>query len=67
MRTVEDTIILGHESAGIITEVGSKVTNVVVGDRVAIEPTMYCKQCATTSFLATLSVSYFALGAPTVN
>jgi (R,R)-butanediol dehydrogenase / meso-butanediol dehydrogenase / diacetyl reductase len=31
-------IIMGHEFAGEVTEVGSKVTKVKAGDRVAIEP-----------------------------
>ncbi|KAK7752901.1 hypothetical protein SLS62_005060 [Diatrype stigma] len=38
-------IILGHESAGTVVEVGSKVTNVKVGDRVAIEPGVPCRHC----------------------
>lgn len=35
---VEKPMILGHESAGIITQVGPKVTGLQVGDRVALEP-----------------------------
>ena len=31
-------MILGHESAGIVAEIGSKVKNVKVGDKVAMEP-----------------------------
>lgn len=38
-------IVLGHESAGTIVEVGSKVKNVRVGDRVAIEPGVPCRRC----------------------
>ena len=30
--------MLGHESAGTVVEVGARVSNVKVGDRVAIEP-----------------------------
>lgn len=37
-------IVLGHESAGTVVEVGSKVTNLKVGDRVAIEPGVPCRQ-----------------------
>ena len=37
-------IFLGHESAGTIVEVGSKVKNVKVGGRVAIEPGVPCRQ-----------------------
>jgi Zn-dependent alcohol dehydrogenase len=40
---VEKPMILGHESAGIVAEVGSKVTNVKVGDRVAMEPQEPCR------------------------
>ncbi|GBL50325.1 D-xylulose_reductase [Candidozyma auris] len=31
-------MVLGHESAGVVAEVGSGVTSVKVGDKVAIEP-----------------------------
>ena len=34
--------VLGHECCGIVTEVGSKVKNVSVGDRIAIETHIYC-------------------------
>jgi D-xylulose reductase len=36
-------MILGHESAGIVAEVGSKVKNVKVGDKVALEPEEHCR------------------------
>ncbi|QLG72893.1 hypothetical protein HG535_0D06020 [Zygotorulaspora mrakii] len=35
---VKEPMVLGHESSGVVVEVGSKVQNVKVGDRVAIEP-----------------------------
>ncbi|NKF07338.1 alcohol dehydrogenase catalytic domain-containing protein [Clostridium gasigenes] len=38
-------VTLGHEAAGIIAEIGKDVTNVKVGDRVAINPTYYCGKC----------------------
>lgn len=37
-------IILGHESSGIVVEVGSAVKNLKVGTRVAIEPGVPCRQ-----------------------
>ncbi len=42
---VEKPIVLGHESAGRIVKVGSKVTNVKVGDIVAVEPGYTCGKC----------------------
>lgn len=42
---VEGDFILGHECAGEIVEVGSKVKNLVVGDRVALEPGKTCGKC----------------------
>ncbi|KAK2056215.1 GroES-like protein [Colletotrichum caudatum] len=42
---LESPIVLGHESSGTIVEVGDKVTNVKVGDRVAIEPGVPCRHC----------------------
>ncbi|CCH41245.1 hypothetical protein BN7_782 [Wickerhamomyces ciferrii] len=35
---VKAPMVLGHESSGVIAEVGRLVTNVKVGDKVAIEP-----------------------------
>jgi L-iditol 2-dehydrogenase len=37
--------ILGHEYVGRIIEVGAKVTNVNVGDRVVVLPNDYCGTC----------------------
>ncbi|KPM37961.1 putative D-xylulose reductase A [Neonectria ditissima] len=42
---LESPIVLGHESAGVVVEAGSNVTNVKVGDRVAIEPGVPCRRC----------------------
>src|SRR5690606_16202363 len=42
---VDGPIILGHEAAGQVVAVGSEVTNVVPGDRVAIEPGTPCRRC----------------------
>lgn len=37
--------ILGHESSGVVDAVGSSVTNVKPGDRVALEPGIPCRRC----------------------
>lgn len=37
--------VMGHEFAGIVTEVGSEVTRVAVGERVAGVPFMPCNKC----------------------
>ncbi|GIM46725.1 sorbitol dehydrogenase [Collibacillus ludicampi] len=42
---VEKPIILGHELAGEVVQVGEKVTNVSIGDRVAVEPGITCGRC----------------------
>ncbi|EGV65451.1 sorbitol dehydrogenase [Yamadazyma tenuis] len=41
----EDTMVLGHESSGIVVETGSEVSTLKVGDRVAIEPGFPCRYC----------------------
>ncbi len=38
-------VVLGHEFAGIVTEVGSAVTNVKVGDHVTADPSIMCGKC----------------------
>ncbi|MBD0381337.1 NAD(P)-dependent alcohol dehydrogenase [Paenibacillus sedimenti] len=42
---VKQPIILGHELAGEVISVGDAVTNVTVGDRVAVEPGITCGRC----------------------
>ncbi|KAL4819735.1 chaperonin 10-like protein [Aspergillus spinulosporus] len=42
---LESPIVLGHESSGIVTEIGSAVKNLKVGQKVAIEPGVPCRHC----------------------
>jgi len=42
---VQGPIILGHEVSGQVHEIGPDVTQVKVGDRVAIEPGTPCRDC----------------------
>lgn len=43
---VKDPIVLGHESSGVITEVGEQVKTLKVGDRVCMEPGVPCRRCS---------------------
>lgn len=38
-------IVMGHEASGIVSAVGTAVTRISVGDRVAIEPGLPCRFC----------------------
>ncbi len=38
-------IVPGHEFAGVVTEVGEGVANVALGDRVAVDPSLFCGRC----------------------
>ncbi|MGG4442716.1 zinc-dependent alcohol dehydrogenase [Brevibacillus fortis] len=38
-------MIMGHESVGVVVEIGEDVKNVSVGDRVVIDPTQFCGKC----------------------
>lgn len=38
-------IILGHECGGVVVEKGPNVTNVAVGDKIAVEPGVPCGKC----------------------
>ncbi|KAK4280407.1 hypothetical protein QN277_012035 [Acacia crassicarpa] len=42
---VKEPMVIGHECAGIIEEIGSEVKHLVPGDRVAIEPGISCWRC----------------------
>ncbi|HHU91137.1 MAG TPA: NAD(P)-dependent alcohol dehydrogenase [Clostridiaceae bacterium] len=42
---VKEPMILGHEAAGTVVEIGSGVDNVKVGDIVALEPGITCMKC----------------------
>ncbi|KAI0419629.1 alcohol dehydrogenase GroES-like domain-containing protein [Xylaria grammica] len=43
---VREPLTLGHESAGVVTAVGAAVTDLQVGDRVALEVGLPCERCA---------------------
>ncbi|AQU65490.1 zinc-dependent alcohol dehydrogenase family protein [Streptomyces niveus] len=38
-------ILPGHEFAGEVVGVGGEVTELVVGDKVAVDPSLYCHEC----------------------
>lgn len=37
--------VLGHEFAGVVTEIGSDVQNINIGDRVCVDPNKLCGSC----------------------
>lgn len=38
-------VVPGHEFAGVVVAVGSAVTELAVGTRVAVDPSLYCNEC----------------------
>ncbi|MCP3805180.1 zinc-dependent alcohol dehydrogenase family protein [Allokutzneria sp. A3M-2-11 16] len=38
-------VVPGHEFAGEVVEIGSAVTELAIGDRVAVDPSLYCYEC----------------------
>ena len=42
---VSEPLVIGHEASAVVDALGEGVTNVKVGDRVAIEPTNPCGKC----------------------
>lgn len=41
----EPPIVLGHELAGVVSQVGSAVKNFKIGDRVCVDPNVMCGGC----------------------
>src|SRR4030081_2751200 len=39
-------IIMGHEAAGVIADIGKEVSHWKVGDSVTFDSTLYCGECA---------------------
>jgi len=44
-QIIQFPFTVGHEAAGIVEQVGKKVTRVKPGQRIAIDPAVYCGQC----------------------
>lgn len=44
-QIIQFPFTVGHEAAGIVEQVGPKVTRVKPGQRIAIDPAVYCGQC----------------------
>jgi L-iditol 2-dehydrogenase len=42
---VKAPMVIGHESAGKVVQVGPGVTHLKVGDKVALEPGIPCRAC----------------------
>lgn len=45
VRQAEVGITVGHEMVGVVESIGSEVTNVKVGDRVAVNVETFCGEC----------------------
>jgi L-iditol 2-dehydrogenase len=43
---VDSPVVLGHEYAGTVIEVGQRVDNLASGDRVCVDPNITCGSCA---------------------
>ncbi len=60
---VEQPMVLGHEPAGIVAQVGAEVTRHRVGDRVTLEPgvpDMVCDECRAGRYNLCPQVRFFA-------
>lgn len=42
---VTPPVVLGHEFAGEVVEIGRKVSTVKVGNRITVDPNIYCGKC----------------------
>eukprot|EP00249_Psilotum_nudum_P016325 c25767_g1_i1 orf=1242-2354(+) len=43
---VKEPMVIGHECAGVVDDIGSDVKHLAVGDRVALEPGIACGRCS---------------------
>lgn len=41
----KEGVVIGHECAGIVAEIGTAVTNVKIGDKVVVHPNSWCGKC----------------------
>ncbi len=41
----KEGVIIGHECVGVVSDIGSEVTNVQVGDTVVVHPNQWCGKC----------------------
>ncbi|EFJ11947.1 hypothetical protein SELMODRAFT_271876 [Selaginella moellendorffii] len=60
---VTEPMVIGHECAGLVVEVGSNVKHLKVGDRVALEPGVscsHCTHCKTGSYNLCPEMKFFA-------
>ena len=44
-QVVKFPFVVGHEFSGVISEVGTDVKGLKIGDRVAVDPNIYCGEC----------------------
>lgn len=59
----EPPVVLGHEFAGEVAEIGSQVSGIQVGDIVTVDPNMPCGQCGyCRSGIRHLCTNLFAIG-----
>lgn len=60
---VDPPFVLGHESGGVVVEIGKDVKHLNVGDRVALEPGKtcgHCEFCRSGKYNLCLDVKFFA-------
>ena len=41
----EYPLVMGHEFSGVVSEIGPDVKNLKIGDKVSIDPNLYCGNC----------------------
>src|SRR5215467_6307144 len=44
-RWMKTPVIMGHEFAGVVSDVGASVRGITAGDAVAVESVIWCGQC----------------------